>query len=511
MNNTIDSISIELYDEWMSKKNTWFSRNSDTDEYYTKKYYDRLIYINLEFLVDYINAVDDKKVIIGSIILLDQIPRHFDRFNYIKNDFYSCIASQISNIIIENQNNFELGPYDYCFIYLPYRHLGDIEKIKSIVKIFIDLYIVSSNENKKIYKRFINATLNKFYKQYTERIFVEQKNENIDSNTFASVLANNPSKKFDFQFKPLFDDYVAEEIKIVSLSGGVDSNVLLFNLAKISKNNIIAIHINYNNSVNSNIELNFVKKYCSLLGIKLYHRTIDEINRNSCHNNGLRDLYEDITKKIRYDCYKQIKSRPIVALGHNKDDCFENIITNILQKQNYDNLQGMKCYTIIDDITFWRPMLDISKQDIIQFAIKHNIPFLQDSTPKWCNRGKIRDDIVPCFQNFHKELIPSMFELAKKVQQMDETLNDFVLNKIISNIQIDSNNIIIKTRSNFNDILWKKILKLDFFENEAFSLKSIAKLCEFVNKKDTKITFVLSKNIKVKYYEDKIVCFKIKI
>ena len=94
---------------------------------------------------------------------------------------------------------------------------------------------------------------------------------------------------------------------------------------------------------------------------------------------------------------------------------------------------------------------------------------------------------------------------------MDETLNDFVLNKIISNIQIDSNNIIIKTRSNFNDILWKKILKLDFFENEAFSLKSIAKLCEFVNKKDTKITFVLSKNIKVKYYEDKIVCFKIKI
>ena len=248
-----------------------------------------------------------------------------------------------------------------------------------------------------------------------------------------------------------------------------------------------------------------------MLGIKLYHRTIDEINRNSCHNNGLRDLYEDITKKIRYDCYKQIKSRPIVALGHNKDDCFENIITNILQKQNYDNLQGMKCYTIIDDITFWRPMLDISKQDIIKFAIKHNIPFLQDSTPKWCNRGKIRDDIVPCFQNFHKELIPSMFELAKKVQQMDETLNDFVLNKIISNIQIDSNNIIIKTRSNFNDILWKKILKLDFFENEAFSLKSIAKLCEFVNKKDTKITFVLSKNIKVKYYEDKIVCFKIKI
>ena len=41
-----------------------------------------------------------------------------------------------------------------------------------------------------------------------------------------------------------------------------------------------------------------------------------------------------------------------VFLGHNKDDCFENIITNIINKKNYENLSGMMKFTKISTIQF---------------------------------------------------------------------------------------------------------------------------------------------------------------
>ena len=42
--------------------------------------------------------------------------------------------------------------------------------------------------------------------------------------------------------------------------------------------------------------------------------------------------------------------RTYVLLGHNKDDCFENILTNISNKSNYDNLSGMQILKEIEKI-----------------------------------------------------------------------------------------------------------------------------------------------------------------
>ena len=92
------------------------------------------------------------------------------------------------------------------------------------------------------------------------------------------------------------------------------------------------------------------------------YRTVNEITRDECLHNGLRDLYEDITKKIRFNLY-EIADPQYVLLGHNKDDCFENIITNIGNKNNYDNLCGMSVLSTINNINLWRPMINIDKKE----------------------------------------------------------------------------------------------------------------------------------------------------
>ena len=100
-----------------------------------------------------------------------------------------------------------------------------------------------------------------------------------------------------------------------------------------------------------------------------------------------------MTQKIRFEEYKKMGC-PIV-LGHNKNDCVENIITNISSRKNYDNLKGMKQISKINDVDIVRPILNIGKKEIKDFAKTNKIPFLEDSTPKWSRRGKLRDLLIP--------------------------------------------------------------------------------------------------------------------
>jgi len=506
MNNDINTITTELYQEWMENTDTWFSRNNKTDLYYTNKYYYKLLYLNLEYLLEYMKNINNKEIIIGSILLLDQIPRHYNRVNdiNINCNIYSLIASKISDIII--MKDFHFTAYDNCFIYLPYRHLLNINKIEYIIHLFIQYYIKATINDKNIYKKYLNATLNKIYKHNTTLILKQQVNQTKiyhDWSYFNNILEYIPLNFYKNTEKCLFNKINYNDTIIVSLSGGVDSNVLLY-ILKHYCYNIIAVHVNYNNNITSKLELQFVKTYCSTLNIKLYHRTINEINRKSCHNNGLRDIYEDITQKIRFDLYKQVENKPFVALGHNKDDCFENIITNVLQKQNYNNLYGMDNISLRNEITFWRPLLNVAKKDIIEFALNHNIPYLNDSTPKWCMRGKIRDNLNHSFNKFDKKLIPSMFHLADNLIEMNNIIDNITIPDILKAIDYNQNEIIIKViRCNYNLIIWKKILNspifMNIFNNKRCSNKSIIEFIKYINRQNSENIFILTKSIKVKY------------
>ena len=61
-----------------------------------------------------------------------------------------------------------------------------------------------------------------------------------------------------------------------------------------------------------NIEKEFVKDYCNKLHIPFYVRDITELNRSTLKD---RAFYEQYTKNIRYDCYKNLGD--IIILGHN--------------------------------------------------------------------------------------------------------------------------------------------------------------------------------------------------
>ena len=59
--------------------------------------------------------------------------------------------------------------------------------------------------------------------------------------------------------------------------------------------------------------------------------------------------------------------------------------------------------------------MEIKKEDIYDYAHKIGIPYLTDSTPKWSQRGKIRDIVRPCLEQWNNSMIDSMFNLSDRM------------------------------------------------------------------------------------------------
>ena len=492
--------------EWLNNPSWWFSKTEKIDNYIINKY---------EYLLD-LEANITQENFLSYIVLYDQIPRHIFRHhdgNHIILYFLNKAIDIINNYKNEVSN---LNEIEWIFFMLPLRHTNIKDNI---------LYVLNEawNNNNKLFnnksllKEFIIAT-------YKKANFGEELNEKISLTFNDDILDYNPLQKINLNFKNndlinlnynLIDKYV-KKIGIISLSGGVDSMVcLVYCMVTYPNINWICVHINYKNRRESDDEATFIAYFCYKHNIKLYVREINEINRNKCmlSDINMREIYEDYTRKIRFNTYKAVynynnnnnidNETQIVILGHNKDDAFENILTNITYNCKYKNLKGMEEHSVCDNITFLRPLLNVPKNDIYEFAHKYNIPYVKNSTPEWSQRGKIRNNIVPVLDNWDKRVVPGLFNLSENIQDMYSIMESNV-NIIVNKFRLNCNNYEIDLSHNefinyLHKLIWKEIIYKLF--NCYPSNKSLIALIERLNlwlKQKKHTTIVINKHIIMK-------------
>jgi len=504
----MDNCIFIFIKEWFNNPSWWFSKTEKIDNYIINKY---------EYLLD-IEANITQENFVSYIVLYDQIPRHIFRHqdgNHIILYFLNKAIDIINKY--KNQAN-NLNELEWIFFMLPLRHTNIKENILYVLNEAWNKFLCNNKlyNNKSLLKDFIIAT-------YKKANFCEELNEKISFTFNENILDYNPLQieKINLNFQNndlinlnynLIDKYV-KKIGIISLSGGVDSMVCLVYCMTIYPNiNWVCVHINYKNREEADDEATFIANFCYKHNIKLYVREINEINRNKCmlSDINMREIYEDYTRKIRFNTYKAVYDNynynyPVVILGHNKDDAFENILTNITYNCKYKNLKGMEEHSICDNITFLRPLLNVPKNDIYEFAHKHNIPYVKNSTPEWSQRGKIRNNIVPVLDNWDKRVVPGLFNLSENIQDMysimesnvNIIINKFRLNSCNNSYEIDlSHNEYINY---LHKLIWKEIIYKLF--NCYPSNKSLIALIERLNlwlKQKKHTTIVINKNIIMK-------------
>ena len=452
----------EFLSEWISHPDWWFTKDKETDNHLINNY---------EHLL---NLTHDN--VIAQIILYDQLPRHIFR-DTSSHHIILYFLKKALDIVEQNIEIEIISDIEFVFFILPLRHAYNTRSV--LHKIW---HRLEESDSPEIIKRFIKATYNK------PDLMDEFPIDVYSSDTKYIKCKKIIDIKGDFTNLP--DKF------IISLSGGVDSMVLTYILRNMyPERKLTAVMIHYGTQE----DLDLVVKWCNLHNIELHVRKIDEIKRETCMKYELRETFETYTRNVRYHTYKKVFSiqdtqAPVVLLGHNKDDAFENILTNITYKCKYENLQGMERHSNVDGINFIRPFLNVSKQDIIEYSIKQKIPHLPNSTPTWSQRGKIRNNIVPVLDKWNPKCIDGMFHMSDMLQELHAVLNTLV--KTIVK-KINDKEVILISELQESMLFWKELFMLS---NCHVSHKCLSQFIErfktwkCLDDKESNLKFMLNKN-----------------
>jgi tRNA(Ile)-lysidine synthase len=233
---------------------------------------------------------------------------------------------------------------------------------------------------------------------------------------------------------------------VVALSGGPDSTALLAVLAPIAQKldlSLVVAHFNHGlRGAESDEDENFSRELSEKMGLSFVSAKMDLRKRKK----GLSP--EDFYRRQRYDFLNKISEdyqAQKIALGHNLQDQAETVLLNILRGSG---LEGLKGFLPMRDGKFIRPLIEISRREIISFLNEAGIPYRQDSSNenKRYLRNQIRFELIPYLkEKFNPKIEENLAQMAEILRPEDEFIHQYVDEVLKSSfIQRQQNRILLK-------------------------------------------------------------------
>ena len=209
---------------------------------------------------------------------------------------------------------------------------------------------------------------------------------------------------------------------LVGVSGGLDSMVLLHLLYMLSAKHrwkLTLAHFNHQlRGRSSNADEQLVRKTAVALKLPI---VVGRANvRKFARKSGLS--IEMGARKLRHEFFgRAAKERDIrvVALAHHADDQVELFFLRVLRGAGGEGLAGMKWRSpspVNRGISLVRPLLNVAKDELLDFARQNKIHFREDKTNASLNapRNRIRNELLPLLRRKYQPA------LAKAVLRLME-------------------------------------------------------------------------------------------
>lgn len=202
---------------------------------------------------------------------------------------------------------------------------------------------------------------------------------------------------------------------IVAVSGGIDSVCLLDILVAASKYELIVAHFDHGIREDSALDLMFVKGLAAK-----YHLPFT----SSSARLG-PDTSEAVAREARYAfLYHALKDYGAEAIltAHHQDDRIETLLINLIRGTGRLGLAS-----IGETETLKRPLLNVSKADLKQYASRQELKWRDDSTnlsDKYL-RNYVRHHVMDKLSKEDKRRIVSLMDNQVKLnRQIDEILSN---------------------------------------------------------------------------------------
>ncbi len=187
-----------------------------------------------------------------------------------------------------------------------------------------------------------------------------------------------------------FSDYQHLVKFYVAYSGGLDSTVLLHAM-HTEKLPIHAIHVNHHLQKECDSWQKHCEAVCKQWGIaiSIKHAEIQNIPQKSL---------EDLARDARYKLLEEmLDSNSAIVTAHHQDDVAETILLQLLRGSGPAGLAAMPEVKKLIRGFHLRPMLRVSRKELLSYANEHGLDWVDDPSNNECDfdRNYLRNEVLP--------------------------------------------------------------------------------------------------------------------
>ncbi len=236
------------------------------------------------------------------------------------------------------------------------------------------------------------------------------------------------------------EDFLVQELLVqdgesilVGVSGGVDSIVLLDILHVLSFEHAYQLNIAHVNhglrDKTSKRDEKFVKSVADEYDIAC-HTTQVKVGEFA-KKHSLSE--ETAARELRYKFFRQTASTlraQFCATAHNADDAAETLLMNLFRGTGLTGLAGIPPRrSLVKKTQLIRPLLCLSKQDILEYARQRSLEWYEDETNTMTKytRNKVRHDLLPKLkEEYNPKIVESLNRTATLLRRADGFIDSLI-------------------------------------------------------------------------------------
>lgn len=222
---------------------------------------------------------------------------------------------------------------------------------------------------------------------------------------------------------------------LIGLSGGVDSVVLLHLLTQYPNLNLRAVHIHHGLSPNADHWADFCETLCQQLNIPFELRKVVVKGHQGLEANARAARYQAISETIR--------PTEVFVTAHHLDDQAETFLLALKRGSGIQGLSAMQVVSNWQNFAIFRPLLDVSKAEILHYADSQKLVWITDESnaDNGFDRNFLRNQILPAlnqrFTQFNQMVARSAQHCAAQQALIEELLNAELSQRIGEQNQFD--------------------------------------------------------------------------
>ena len=237
---------------------------------------------------------------------------------------------------------------------------------------------------------------------------------------------------------------------VVGFSGGADSTLALYAVDHFLQTHgqakkLSAIYVDHQTQAKSTDWLKHCESFCAEQSISFDSQCV-EIKQTG-------QGYEAAARSARQDIFSSYDQGTVIVLGHHMDDQAETVFFRVLRGTGLKGLTGIQRHTTLKGKDLIRPLLHVSKEEILQFLEKHDLSYIEDDSNRdnSYSRNFLRNKVIPLIVERWPGAKNNTARMANLLTKQSKLYHQFLTEKL-------------KTICDEDGLHLDKLSKLDYFE-----------------------------------------------